>query len=60
MRRAVKAWRTLGASGWVIKTILEGAQIPWKRRPGFYRARPYPVAPKDREFALSEMERCVR
>lgn len=60
MRRAVKAWRALGASRWVIRTILEGAQIPWKRRPRYHRARPYPVAAKDQAFALAEMERCVR
>lgn len=60
MRRAIKAWRALGASRWVIKTILEGAQIPWKYCPRYHRARPYPVARKDQAFALAEMERCVR
>lgn len=60
MRRAVKAWRALGASRWVIRTILEGAQIPWKRRPRYHRARHYPVAAKDQAFALAEMGRCVR
>lgn len=60
VRRSVKAWRALGASRWVVRNILDGAQIPWKRRPRYYRARAFPVAEQDKEFALAEMERCVR
>lgn len=59
VKRAVKEWRALGASRWVIKNITEGAQIPWERKPSYYRARAYPVAKGDVVFAEAEMVRCV-
>lgn len=60
VRGAIKAWRALGASRWVIRSILDGPQISWKRRPKYHRARPFPVAPKDVAFAEAEMELCER
>lgn len=56
-RRAVKAWRALGASRWVIRTLCEGAQIPWRSAPSRHRARPFALADKDVDFAREEIEK---
>lgn len=50
----------MGASRWVIRNLLDGAQIPWRVRPRYHRAKAYPVAEPDRAFAEAEMERCTR
>ena len=44
-RRAIKEWRALGASRWVIRTLLDGVQIPWTRRPPRYRRKSYILSP---------------
>eukprot|EP00170_Pyropia_yezoensis_P000366 contig_2090_g367 len=36
------------------------AEIPWRVRPRYHRAKAYPVAEPDRAFAEAEMERCTR
>lgn len=61
-RQAIKAWRALGASRWVIKNLLHGAQIPWRggRRPPRHRARPFKLAADDEDFARTEMEKNLR
>lgn len=59
-RRAVKRWRALGASRWVITTILRGVQIPWTQVPPRYRSKGYRLAPANEEWAEGELERWLR
>lgn len=56
-KRALKAWRALGASWWVLETIGRGIQIPWTRRPPPFRARGYKLSAADTEWAKGELVR---
>jgi len=55
VRRAVNAWRVACVSRWVIRNLLQGAQIPWRRRPRFHRAHPCSVTESDQDFARAEI-----
>ena len=56
-RRAIKAWRSLGASRWVIRTIQRGVQIPWLRKPPRFHSRGYSLNKADAKWAEAELER---
>jgi len=56
-RRAVKKWRSLWASRWVINTIRRGVQIPWTRRPPRFHSRGYTLSAPDAAWAEGELAR---
>lgn len=58
-KRALKHWRSLGATRWVLKNLTAGAQIPWLKRPRYHRARPFSLAEADKAFAEAEIDRCL-
>lgn len=59
IRRAIKEWRSLGASRWVIETILRRVQIPWRQRPPQYRSRGYQLKREDDAWAEQELQRLL-
>lgn len=56
-RRAIKEWRSLGASRRVIETIFRGVQIPWRQRPPQFRSQGYKLSDSDNKWATEELER---
>lgn len=58
-RRAIKEWRALGASRLVIKTILQGVQIPWRELPPRYRSQAYQLNEADDAWAKEELGRSL-
>lgn len=49
----------MGASPWVLRTILYGLAIPWLSRPPPTRSAGYPMAAKEADWSLTEVQRWV-
>ena len=53
------AWAALGATHWVLRTILFGLRIPWIARPPPTRSRGYPLPSGELDWCSTEVQRWV-
>lgn len=59
LRLSVAAWAALGATSWVLRTILYGLRIPWLAPPPPTRSKGYPLPEEERVWCREEVQRWV-
>lgn len=57
LRAALPEWIKLGASTWVIDTIMSGIKLDWATPPTRYNSKQYPLDAADTAFLASEIQR---
>lgn len=60
VRACLSAWRSIGASKWVLATLSNGLTLPWRSSPPPYMAYPILEPPAEARWALGEIARWMR
>lgn len=59
LRLSAAAWAAMGATGWVLRTILFGLRIPWVSLPPPTRSKGYPMPSVEQLWSTNEAKRWV-
>lgn len=59
LRLSAAAWAAMGATGWVLRTILFGLRIPWVSLPPPARSKGYPMPSDEQLWCANEVNRWV-
>lgn len=59
LRLSAAAWAAMGATSWVLRTILFGLRIPWVSLPPPTRSKGYPMPSIEQLWSANEVKRWV-